>query len=345
MTEIMKEGGNPSSVHASGRKARNRVENARRQVAKLAGSKPQEVIFTSGGTEANNMVLNGFPDRMLIISAGEHDSLRVVDHAEIVPLNTNGQIDQVALRSVLEACEKPVIVSVMFANNETGVLQEISAIADLVHEFGGLLHTDAIQALGKIEVNFKELGADMMSLSSHKVGGPQGMGALIVKDGVVIKTLQKGGGQEQGRRGGTENVAGIAGFGLATELAGEELDNYAKLADLRNQMEQQITEVSNIEIFGHQAGRLPNTSCLRMPGVPSELQVMTFDLNGFAVSAGSACSSGKVKASHVLTAMGYDDTKASQSLRVSMGRNTTKEDVDRFVLAWKNLYERKGASS
>ncbi|MBE7637031.1 aminotransferase class V-fold PLP-dependent enzyme [Sneathiella sp. P13V-1] len=343
MTEIMKEGGNPSSVHASGRKARNRVENARRQVAALAGAKPQEVIFTSGGTEANNMVLNGFPDREAIISAGEHDSLRSVEGAKTIPLDKAGLVDLEALKHILGDLQRPALVSVMLANNETGVLQNISEIAELVHEYGVLLHTDAIQALGKITFNFKDLGADLMSLSSHKIGGPQGMGALVVRDGVVIKTLQKGGGQEQGRRGGTENVAGIAGFGLAAEQAEAELSEYARLSKIRDKMEADIEAITETEVFGKGASRLPNTSCIRMPGVPSELQVMTFDLNGFAVSAGSACSSGKVKASHVLTAMGYDDITASQSLRVSMGRHTTQEDADRFVLAWKNLYERKGA--
>lgn len=342
MVEVMEQGGNPSSVHASGRRARNIVEDARRQVAALAGSKPQEIIFTSGGTEANNMVLHGFADRRLIISAGEHDSMRAAEGATDVKLLPSGLVDLAHLKELLERDARPALVSIMLANNETGVIQPIVDIAEIVHGAGGVLHTDAIQAFGKISFNFKELGVDLMTLSSHKIGGPQGVGALILREGLVMKPLQKGGGQELGRRGGTENVAGIAGFGLAAEQARAELDQYLRLATLRDQMEGEILQNSDGVIFGQDATRLPNTACIQMPGVPSELQVMNFDLAGIAVSAGSACSSGKVKASHVLTAMGHDEETASQSLRVSMGRETTEKDVDTFVQAWKKLYERKG---
>ena len=340
MVAVMEEGGNPSSVHASGRRARNIVEDARRQVAALAGSKPQEIIFTSGGTEANNMVLHGFTDRRLMISAGEHDSMRTQEGAIEISLLPNGLVNLDHLKEVLTASEKPALVSIMMANNETGVIQPIAEIAEIVHEAGGLLHTDAIQAFGKISFSFKELGVDLMTLSSHKIGGPQGVGALILREGLVMKPLQKGGGQELGRRGGTENVAGIAGFGLAAEQAKDELETYQHLADLRHKMEIEIQSQSDAKIFGGDVTRLPNTACIQMPGVPSELQVMNFDLAGIAVSAGSACSSGKVKASHVLTAMGFDEEVASQSLRVSMGRGTTEKDVDTFVQAWKKLYER-----
>jgi len=343
MVTVMEEGGNPSSVHASGRRARNIVEDARRQVAALAGSKPQEIIFTSGGTEANNMVLHGFADRRLIISAGEHDSMRTREGAEEVSLTSSGIVDLAHLKALLDASESPALVSIMLANNETGVVQPIAEIAEIVHGAGGLLHTDAIQAFGKIPLNFKELGADLMTLSSHKIGGPQGVGALLLREGLAMKPLQKGGGQELGRRGGTENVAGIAGFGLAAEQAAAELDSYQRLTELRDQMEAEIQKAGASLIFGRETARLPNTACLQMPGVPSELQVMNFDLAGIAVSAGSACSSGKVKASHVLTAMGFDEQTASESLRVSMGRGTTEKDIDTFVQAWKKLYERKGA--
>ncbi len=347
--EVMTEGGNPSSVHARGRKARARVETARRQLSQLLGSKPQEIIFTSGGTEANNMVFGGFDGRTLIVSAGEHDSVgapALHQNAKVIPLQPNGLLDLAALKALLAAADDPVLVSVMLANNETGVIQPIAEIAELVHEKGGLLHTDAIQAVGKIAVDFAQLNVDMMTVSSHKIGGPQGQGALLLREGLPIQTRQRGGGQELGRRGGTENVAGIAGFGLAAELAANELDKMPGLASLREKMETEITQFcSNCVIYGKEVSRLPGTSCLSMPGVNAELQVMNFDLAGIAVSAGSACSSGKVKASHVLTAMGASEDAASEAIRVSLGRLTTPEEIAKFVEVWQKLYHKKGSKT
>ncbi len=345
VAEVMAEGGNPSSVHASGRRARQRVETARRKLAALVGSKPQEIIFTSGGTEANNMALKGFPARALLVSAGEHDSIlapAVLASATHLVLNGNGIVDLPALEVALKASDAPMLVSVMLANNETGVLQPIGQIAELVHKFDGLIHTDAIQAVGKIPLNFKDLGVDLMTVSAHKVGGPQGQGALIVREGLPLEAGLRGGGQELGRRGGTENVAGIAGFGLAAEMAQAELDQMQDIAHLRDDMEQRLTQFCpDAVIYGAAVARLPNTCCLSMPGVNSELQVMNFDLAGIAVSAGSACSSGKVKASHVLTAMGASESAASQAIRISLGRGTTAAEIDKFVEVWQKLYEKK----
>jgi len=345
VSSVMTEGGNPSSVHAHGRKARGRVEDARRQISKLIDCKPQEIIFTSGGTEANNMALNAVKGCTVMTALGEHDSVLApanLNNVRDIACRPNGLIDLEDLKTALEAAQTQSFVSIMLANNETGVCQPIAEIAELVHSLGGLLHTDAIQAVGKIPVSFRDMGVDMMSVSGHKIGGPQGQGTLVVREGLVIKPGQIGGGQELGRRGGTENVAGIAGFGLAAEMAGADLHRYLSVEDLRNTMEAELSDFcSGAVIYGANSTRLPNTSCLSMPGVTAELQVMNFDLAGIAISAGSACSSGKVKASHVLVAMGANEIEAGEAIRVSLGRETTRAEIDRFVEVWKKLYEKK----
>jgi len=342
---VMTEGGNPSSVHAAGRRALSRMEKARSQIGALINSKPQEVIFTSGGTEANNLALKAFADRPLLVSQAEHDSVLATALTQDVvyfPIEEDGTVDLEVFSRKLGECTTPPLVSLMLANNETGVIQSIKSIADLVHEVGGLVHTDAIQALGKIPVDFRSLGVDMMSLSAHKIGGPQGMGALILREGLAMQSIQKGGGQEKGRRGGTENVAGIAGFGLGASLAGANLDVYNEIEVLRDEMEDAILALSPGSIvYGKGVRRLPNTSCISMPGVGSELQVMNFDLANIAISAGSACSSGKVKASHVLTAMGAPEAQASEAIRISLGWMTTKAHLDKFIQTWGQLYKRK----
>ncbi len=342
---VMSEGGNPSSVHAKGRVARGRVEDARRQVASLISCKPQEIVFTSGGTESNNLALRTFNDRPLFICEAEHDSVLATvlgRDVSYIPVDDQGLVNLPLLKEKLSAANTPPLVSIMLANNETGTVQSVSDIAGLVHDFGGIIHTDAIQACGKIPLNFRDLGVDMMSLSAHKIGGPQGQGALVVREGFAIQSIQKGGGQEQGRRGGTENVAGNAGFGLAAKLAADTLHQYERVAQLRDKLEAAIQLISpDCRIYGQNATRLPNTSCLSMPGVGAELQVMNFDLAGIAVSAGSACSSGKVKASHVLLAMGASEEEASEAIRVSLGWQTTQSDIDKFVEVWEKLYKRK----
>jgi len=344
MVAVMADTGNPSSVHQFGRTARNRVEEARMQVATLVNCKPQEVIFTSGGTEANNLALSALSGRDLMVSKIEHDSVlaAVEDKSKHLNVDGNGIIKFEEALANLNALVENVLLSVMLANNETGVIQPIRQFADNAHQHGALLHCDSIQAAGKIPVDFNALDVDMMSLSAHKIGGPQGVGALVVREGLPIRASVKGGGQELGRRAGTENVAGIVGFGSAANLAWSELNQYTKVERLRDKMEALIHDISSGTVFyGDAATRLPNTSTMSMPGVPAELQVMNFDLSGIAVSAGSACSSGKVKVSHVLTAMGASEEEASSAIRVSLGPATTKRDIDVFVDNWEKLYHRK----
>lgn len=343
MVAMMEAGGNPSSVHQAGRTARNRVEEARSLLAHLIGCKAPEIVFTSGGTEANNFALTAFPARPVFISAGEHDSvLSAAGEATRLPLKNDGLLDLIALADLLDAADGPAFVSIMLANNETGVIQPIAEIAAIVHEKGGILHCDAIQAVGKIPLCFSELGADMMSVSAHKFGGPQGIGALVVRDGLAVPPLLKGGGQELGRRAGTENVAGIVGLGVAARSAMEGLESYQAIAHLRDSMEERLLVMSpESRVYGKEAPRIPNTTTISMPGVASELQVMSLDLDGIAVSAGSACSSGKVKASHVLTAMGASDEAAGSAIRISLGWSTTPEEIDRLVDSWTKLYRRK----
>ncbi|USG59964.1 cysteine desulfurase [Sneathiella marina] len=345
MVATMEEGGNPSSVHQQGRSSRNKVEEARRQIAGLINCKAPEIIFTSGGTEANNFALSGLPNRQLMISATEHDSILSVALAHepvVVRVDHNGLADLSDLEAQLQAASAPVLVSVMMANNETGVIQPVKEIAQIVHRYEALLHCDAIQAVAKIPVDFKDLGVDMMSISAHKFGGPQGMGALVLREGVAIEPVVKGGGQELGRRAGTENVAGIVGFGVAAALADARLAEQDNVRQLRDGLERAINDVSpGAVIYGADVPRLPNTVSVSMPGVPSELQVMNFDLAGVAVSAGSACSSGKVKASHVLMAMGVPEGEAGTAIRISLGPTTAQSDIDALLKCWTALFQRK----
>ncbi len=339
--------GNPSSVHAFGRAARRQIEDARLSVAVLAGARSQDVVFTSGGTEANNLALRGSGRNRVVVSAGEHDSvLQAVPDAVSAPLNTDGTLDLAALEQILadSAGSGPgkTLLSVMLANNETGVLQPIAEIAAVARRFGALLHCDAVQAAGKIPLDMDALAVDMLSLSAHKMGGPQGIGALILTPGLDLQPLLRGGGQERRRRAGTENVAGCAGFGVAAELAQTGLKEAHKLAVWRDELEERLTTLSpESRVFGQAAPRLPNTSCISMPSVPAETQLMALDLAGVAVSSGSACSSGKVQASHVLNAMGVSDDAANSALRISLGWSSKAEDVDALVGAWSNLYRRQ----
>lgn len=329
---------NPSSVHDYGRRARAFVEDARRKVSQCAGAKGHEVVFTSGGTEANTLALNGLERVAHVVSAVEHVSvLKNVLQPKIVPVDNDGIIRLDALEEILKKMESKALVSIMLANNETGVIQPVKEAAEIVCHYGGYVHCDASQAFGKIPVDMQALNVDMLTVSAHKCGGPQGVGALIVKKGIKLSALQKGGGQEKGLRAGTENVAGIAGFGVAAEKAGK-MDGA-----LRDALEKNIkTFAPDAIIFGEKAQRLPNTSCIAMPGVSGETQVIDFDLKGFAVSSGAACSSGKVEISHVLLAMGVDEALASCAIRVSLSPMTKEFEVDAFIVAWKALYERIG---
>ena len=334
--------GNASSVHAFGRDARRAVEDARESIAALAGARPAEVVFTSGGTEANNLALRGAGRGRVLVTAVEHVSvLDAVPGAETVPVDGDGLVDVGALEDRLAAAPGPALVSVMLANNETGVVQPVANVAEAARRFGALVHCDAVQGAAKIPLDMNDLGVDMLTLSAHKMGGPQGIGALIVRDGTSLRPEARGGGQERRRRAGTENVPAIVGFGVAAAGAGEGVAAAPRQRRLRDSLESRIAGVcGGARVFGAGAERLPNTSCVSMPGVASETQVMALDLAGVAVSAGSACSSGKVEPSHVLAAMGVAPELASTAIRVSLGRTTTEDDVSAFLEAWTGLHTR-----
>jgi cysteine desulfurase len=344
--------GNPSSVHAEGRKARHLVDSAREQVAALVGGEARNVVFTSGGTEANAMALtphiaDGADSRTrdrLLMSAIEHASVRTggrfrTDQIGIVPVTAEGVVDVAALREQVAALagrKNGFLVSVMHANNETGVVQPLAEIAEAVHAAGGLLHVDAVQSAGKISCNIGELGADLLTLSAHKIGGPKGVGALVkAREALQVQPLMIGGGQERGARAGTENVAGIAGFGAAAAVAAGELDRQTGVATLRDELERALLAMhAGTRIFGASQRRLPNTTLFAVPGIKAETALIALDLDGVAVSSGSACSSGKVAASHVLAAMGLPSDLASGAIRLSLGPTTTPQDLDFFLKAW-----------
>ena len=336
--------GNPSSVHGAGRAARASVEQARARVAGLVGAKPSEVVFTSGGSEANMAALTRTGAARLIVSAVEHDS--VIETAaqsglpvQTVPVDGDGVVDLAVLDQLLARAPRDggTMVSLMLANNETGVIEPVAAAAAIARRHGARLHCDAVQAAGNIPVDFNDLDVDYLTLSAHKLGGPQGVGALVVREVCALTPLVRGGGQEQGRRSGTENVPGIAGFGVAAGLAGA-LEGTSVLRDAWEARVRAAAPEAIILSAG--AARLPNTSCVALPGIGSETQVMALDLAGIGVSAGSACSSGKVKASRILAAMGCDRDVAGSAIRVSLGWATTEDDMDRLFAAWCALRER-----
>ncbi|HEC00852.1 MAG TPA: cysteine desulfurase [Sphingomonadales bacterium] len=347
MTRVMEIGGNPSSVHGKGRAAKTILENARQTIATQINCRPQKIIFTGGGTETNNIALKAAGFDHLILSITEHDSINGIEKnftgtIDWLPVDQNGLIAPDILETAVKQAPEKTLVSIMLANNETGVIQDIAALSSIAHKSGTMFHTDAIQAFGKIPVDFRALGVDMLSLSAHKMGGPQGVGALIALEKIDMPSITTGGGQEAGRRAGTENLAGIAGFAKAAELVPENLSHMPRIKELRDQMEQRIKDhAPNVIFYGAGANRLPNTSTILMPGVSSETQVMAFDLAGICVSAGSACSSGKVKPSHVVTAMGADTEQALSTLRVSLGWNSRAQDVEAFIAAWIKFSDRK----
>jgi len=350
VVRALKAGGNPSSVHALGRAARRTVEDAREQVRGLVHApKNARVIFTSGGTEANVLTLLGCGRDKLFAPRTEHPSVLMTQDRfkagmTTIRVDANGLIDPFELEELFAGGGDDVLVSVMLANNETGVLQQVEGIVRMAHRYDALVHTDPVQAAGKIDVDFAAMGCDYLTLASHKLGGPQGVGALIATADAPLLALQAGGGQEGGLRGGTENVSGIAGFGAACAAAkaGRETD-MKRIAALRDRLEAQITALApDARVIAGQADRLPNTSLMVMPGVASDSQLMAFDLAGICVSAGSACASGKTKASGVLMAMGIPAEQAKCAVRVSFGPMNTEEDVESFFSAWKDLYERSG---
>jgi cysteine desulfurase len=353
--------GNPSSVHAEGRATRHLVESAREAVAALVGADARNVIFTSGGTEANALALCPAIERpghkepllRLLVSAIEHPSVRsggrFHESVEEIAVTRDGVADLADLKRRLgESGRGPALVSIMHANNETGVLQPIAAAADLVHAAGGLLHVDAVQTAGRIPCDINALKADLVTVSSHKIGGPQGAGALVkAAEGLhFADPLLKGGGQERGSRAGTENVAAIAGFGAAArEAAAGRGAEAARVAALRERLEAGLREIdAETVIFGGAADRVPNTTLFAVPGQKAETALMALDLAGIAASSGSACSSGKVTASHVLKAMGVAPALAAGAVRLSLGRNTTESEVEDFLIAWRKLISRLSRS-
>jgi cysteine desulfurase len=342
--------GNPSSVHAEGRQARKLVEEARSSVADAVGALPRNVVFTSGGTEANALALKpglrrgtGPAVARLLVSAIEHASVLAggrfsPEVVSAVGVTRSGVLDLDRLRAAIDG-RPPALVSIMLANNETGAVQPVAEAAEIIHAAGGMLHVDAIQALGKIAFDMKALNADVLTLSAHKIGGPKGVGAVVLAGGVEgFEPLLRGGGQELGRRAGTENVAGIAGFGAAVKASMAALPSDAvRLEELRNRLEQGLRRTPGTIVFSAEERRLPNTTLFTAPGLKAETAVIGFDLAGIAVSSGSACSSGKVQPSHVLEAMGFGRETAQGGVRLSLGWSTSSADIDRCLEAWRKL--------
>ncbi len=334
--------GNPSSVHRWGRAARQMVEHAREAVAGLIGARPEGVVFVSGGTEANHLALLGSGRARILVSAVEHSSvLGAVPGAERIAVDGNGIVDLARLERQLAADPRPALVSVMLANNETGIIQPVADIARVAHAQGALFHCDAVQAAGKIPLAASRIGAELISLSAHKLGGPSGIGALVVAGNAELTALIRGGGQERGRRAGSENLPGIAGFAAAAAAAASALGDNERVRQLRDGLERAaVAAVPGAVAIGAAVPRLPNTTSLALPGVSAETQVIALDLDGVMVSAGAACSSGKVGPSHVLAAMGVAPAIAAGTIRVSLGWTTTEADIAHFLDAWTALARR-----
>jgi cysteine desulfurase len=334
--------GNPSSVHRWGRAARQSVERARAAVAALIGAAPERVVFLSGGTEANHLALIGSGRERILVSAVEHSSvLAAVPRAERIAVDANGIVDLARLEGQLAGDPRPAIVSVMIANNETGIIEPVAEIAALAHAHGALFHCDAVQGAGKLALRAARIGADLVSLSAHKLGGPPGIGALVMTGTAEPTAMIRGGRQEQGRRAGSENLPGIAGFAAAAEAAAAGIGDYERVRELRDGLERAATKaVPGAMVIGAEIERLPNTTALALPGVSAETQVIALDLDGVMVSAGAACSSGKVGPSHVLAAMGVMPEIAAATIRVSLGWTTTEADIAHFLDAWTALSRR-----
>ena len=342
--------GNPSSVHAEGRASRRLVEDARAVIAGAVGTGARNVVFTSGGTEANSLALtpglrrnSGLPINRLVVATIEHASVLTGgrfsrEAIETLGVTESGVVDLDHLREIL-ADGPPALVSVMSANNETGALQPVAEVADIVHGAGGLLHVDSVQTFGKIPSNIKDMKADLISLSAHKIGGPKGIGALVLAESLNgLQASIRGGGQEEGRRAGTENVLGIAGFSAAVRAAMASLgEDMERVENLRKRLETGLRQTRGVFVFSENAPRLPNTTLFTVAGLKAETALIGFDLEGIAVSSGSACSSGKVQPSHVLEAMGFGPELAKGAVRLSLGWSTTEADIDRCLEAWRKL--------
>jgi cysteine desulfurase len=353
--------GNPSSPHTEGRRVRTIIEDAREEVAALVGARPVEVVFTSGATEANNTVMAGGWQAILVAGI-EHESVLAPARRQAGSAWQGGTArvlelavapsGKVAAEAVAErAGEAPAggrdalrLLSLQLANNETGVVQDVAAVAEVARSQGLLVHTDAAQAAGRIAVDFRTLGVDYLSLSAHKLGGPKGIGALVIRDGTHLPAMIAGGGQERRRRAGTENVPVIAGFGAAARAALGDVAARDRMRALRDRVESQAKAITPAAVvIGADAERLPNTTNIALPGANAETLVIALDLAGVAVSAGAACSSGKVGASHVLEAMGLAPSLARAAIRVSLGWGSTEADVTAFAAAWSHVAARRRA--
>ncbi len=340
--------GNPSSVYRRGRLTRQAVETAREQVAQWVNVQPAQVIFTSGGTEANNLAIKGGLKGVgrLAVSMVEHVS--VLESARslaneghtlhLIDVDGDGLVSETFLEKALST--QPQLVSIMAANNETGVVQDVARLARQANAKGAVFHTDAVQAAGKMELDFKALGVQMMTLSAHKIYGPKGVGALVIDRHLELSPQILGGGHERGYRSGTENVAGIVGLGKAAELASQELaDRHAALLRLRMSLESRLASLLDVVIFAKAAERLPNTVFLAIPGIDGEMLLMALDRLGIEVSSGSACDSKKAGPSHVLMAMGVDEALARCAVRISLGQENTEADIEALVAALKQQIE------
>lgn len=341
---LLKQTLNPSSLHKRGQEARKILQDARDNIRDAIGvPSDKEIVFTSGATEANNLVMRGIAGYLHVISAIEHPSiLNSACNPYIIPVNQEGIVDFLELEKILSELKgDKAIVSVMMANNETGVIQPIEEIAKIVHKFGAICQTDTAQSVGKIKVNMEDLRVDLLTLSAHKFGGVAGSGVLIFNKELAIEPIIIGGGQEKGFRGGTENIVAIAGLSAALQNIPDLLSKMDEVKELRDQLECELLNLaSDIRIFGKNSKRLPNTSFIYMPGVKSDVQLMHFDLNHIAVSNGSACSSGKVEPSHVLLAMGATKEQAECSIRISIGPETKPQDIKKIVDCWYNIYKK-----
>ena len=343
MAEAARLWANPSSVHGAGRRAKGVLESARETIARHLNCQPQALVFTSGGTEALGLALRGSAATSRIVSAIEHDAVRLqADDAVIAPVDGDGLVDLAALERLLTEAPKPALVAVMHVNNETGVIQQVNEVLRLARAYGARVLVDAVQSAAKLSLP----AADFVAVSAHKLGGPPGVGALVVRCADDFVGVQHGGGQERGYRAGTENLPGIAGFAAALEARTDDAGWLERVTMLRDRLEARLREAfPDLEVFGASGPRLGTTSCMRMAGVPASTQLIALDLAGYHVSSGAACSSGKVKASHVLKAMDVPDTAAGEAIRISLGWNTTEAEVDGFAEAWLGIAHRQAKAA
>lgn len=348
MKDLIQEPSNPSSVHAYGRKAKSYLEEARKNIALFVGVadyfKDYQIVFTASGTEANNLMLSNFAGGEIFISNVEHPSIfshhKMSKNVKLIKVDSDGIVDFEDLRKKLGASNaEKKLVSVMMANNETGIIQPIQEVAKIAHQYGAVMHSDCVQSAGKVEINLLELGADFISISAHKFGGPVGAAALIGKISSPLRAQIIGGGQERGMRAGTENILAIAGFGETAIIAKKDFKKRSSgIDELRAKLENGLLAIDpDIEIVGKDLDRLPNTSLIINPKYKAETQLIALDLKGVAISSGSACSSGKVSESHVLEAMGYSKEEMASALRISIGWNTKEQEIEKFLEIYKEI--------